>query len=150
MMNMLQVSPMRWPEEMTDMRSFSRRIKIVYRLIFYLYVLAPGSVDTAVAQTATPQWEVLANCAAAYQANEQNRLTDPNRTPAMRDSIREESNNYKLSATEYYEKDKNAAKDEADRNVSAHINANVGRFIAMDKAGMLESFIDSCPQLEEP
>jgi hypothetical protein len=151
MMSMPQVNLVGWPEGMTDMRSFRGRTKIVFLLVLFVCVIPLGSVVMAVAQTATaPQWEVFANCAAAYRANVQNRLTDPNRTPAMRDSIQEESDNYKLSATQYYAKDKNAAKDEADRNVSAHINANVARFIAMDKAGTLEAFIDNCPQLEEP
>jgi hypothetical protein len=150
MMNLLQVNLVGWPEGMTDMGSFRGRTKIVFLLILFVCVIPLGFV-MAVAQTATtPQWEVFANCAAAYQANVQNRLTDPNRTPAMRDSIQEESDNYKLSATQYYAKDKNAAKDEADRNVSAHVNANVARFIAMDKAGTLEAFIDNCPQLEQP
>jgi len=125
--------------------------KLLCSLTIIGCTFAPGLDRMSLAQTAAmPQWEAYANCAAAYQANVQNRLTDPNRTPAMRDMIQEESKEYKLSATKYYEKDENATKDEAERNISAHINANVDRFIAMDKAGTLEAYIDGCPQLEEP
>jgi hypothetical protein len=42
------------------------------------------------------------------------------------------------------------SRNEADRNVGGHVKANVERFIAMDKAGTLEAYIDKCPQAEEP
>jgi hypothetical protein len=36
------------------------------------------------------------------------------------------------------------------RRVAAHVKAGVERFIAMDKAGTLEGYIDKCQQIEEP
>jgi hypothetical protein len=101
------------------------------------------------AETET-QWHVYASCAAAYQANWQNRLSDPNRKPDMSAMIQEESEQYKLVAIGYYEKEKSASKDEAHRSVESYVKTNVERFIAMDKAGTLEGYIDKCPQPEEP
>jgi hypothetical protein len=152
MTTMVGANSLRWAGDMTHLR-LSRILtnKIVYTIAALGFAFAPGLVRMAVAQTAaTARWEAFANCAAAYQANVQNRLSDPNRTLAMRNMIEDESKEYKLSAMEYYEKDKSATKDEADRNISAHINANVDRFIAMDKAGTLDAYIDMCPQREEP
>jgi hypothetical protein len=96
------------------------------------------------------RWEVLASCAAAYLANWQNRLSDPNRGPDMSNMIKEEFEQYKLAAIGSYEKDRKTSKDEADRSVDGHVKANLVRFIAMDKAGTLEAYIDKCPQPEEP
>jgi hypothetical protein len=131
----------------------------MYRRLHALALLAalfpataqPASAQVANAPAATaPRWEVFASCAAAYLANWQNRLSDPNRAPAMASMIRDESQQYKLAAIAYYEKDLKASKNEADRNVDDHVKANVERFIAMDKAATLEAYIDQCPQLEEP
>jgi hypothetical protein len=116
----------------------------------------PALVAPAFAQVANPpsstapRWEVFASCTAAYLANWQNRLADPNRAPAMSTMIQDESEQYKLAAIGYYEKDWKASKDEAGRNVDGHVKANVARFIATDKAGTLEAYIDKCPQREEP
>jgi hypothetical protein len=57
---------------------------------------------------------------------------------------------YKLAAIAYYEKAQKVSKNEAERNVGGQVKANVERFIAMDKAGTLEGYIDKCPQAEEP
>jgi hypothetical protein len=96
------------------------------------------------------RWEMLAGCAAAYLANWQNRLSDPNRGPDMSNMIKDEFEQYKLAAIGSYERDRKVSKDEADRNVNGHVTANVELFIAMDKAGTLEAYIDKCPQPEEP
>jgi len=107
----------------------------------------------AFGQAIDPQaarWEAYASCAAAYQANWQNRLSDPSRAPSMAAMIKDESEQYRLAAAGYYEKDKRASKADATRTVDQHVKANVQRFIAMDKVGTLEAFIDKCPQVEEP
>ena len=107
-------------------------------------------VFAVVVQSASaPQWEVHADCAAAYQANWQNRLSDPNRKPDMSSMIQEVSEQYKVSAIGLYLKEKRAAKDEASRSIESYIKTNIERFIAMDKVGTLEAYIDKCPQAEE-
>lgn len=123
------------------------------------YVLLAGALVAAGIQASfaqvedspgAPRWQVFASCAAAYLANWQNRLSDPTRARSMSAMIQDESEHYKLTAIAYYEKDQKASKDEANRNVDVHVKANVERFIAMDKAGTLEGYIDRCPQIEEP
>jgi hypothetical protein len=129
------------------------------RLLFGIAALAcgisfalaqdPGARGPGAAQ-APPRWEVFADCASAYRANWQDRLSDPNRTPAMAGQIADESEQYKIAAIGSYEKERKASADEASRNVSAHVQSNLERFIAMDKAGALEAYIDMCPQRDEP
>jgi hypothetical protein len=126
----------------------------VYALIAGAFF--PACVQASFAQVANaplsdaPRWQVFAGCAAAYLANWQDRLSDPTRAPSMSAMIQDESEHYKLTAIAYYEKDQKASKDEANRSVDVHVKANVERFIAMDKAGTLEGYIDRCPQIEEP
>jgi hypothetical protein len=104
---------------------------------------------TADAQpTAAPRWEVFANCAAAYEANWQSRMQS--RAPSMSSMIKEESDAYRLAAVGYFEKDKQASNEEANKVITVHLGANVERFVAMDKAGTLEAYIEACPQLEDP
>jgi hypothetical protein len=40
-------------------------------------------------------------------------------------------------------------KDGADRGVATYVETNIERFIAMDKAGKLDAYIENCPQLDE-
>jgi hypothetical protein len=108
------------------------------------------STSSVLCAEAEPQWQIFASCAAAYQANWQNRLTDPNRKPDMSTMIREEAEQYKSIAAGYYEKEKRAPKDEAHRSVETFVKTSLERFIAMDKVGTLEAYIDKCPQPEEP
>jgi hypothetical protein len=119
-----------------------------------LYVLSALALLVSLASAQAPgspaRWEVFANCAAAYRANWQNRLSDPGRAPSMAAMIRDESEHYQTTAVGYFEKDRKTARSEANRTVSAHVLANVDRFIAMDKAGTLEAYIDACPQIEDP
>ena len=67
----------------------------------------------------------------------------------MASMIQEESEQYKPAAISYYEKDRKASKSESDRSVDGHLKSQIARIIAMDKAGMLEAYIDRCPQLED-
>jgi hypothetical protein len=130
---------------------YRRRYALALLAALFPATAQPASAQVANAPAATaPRWEVFASCAAAYLANWQNRLSDPNRALAMASMIRDESQQYKLAAIAYYEKDMKASKNEADRNIDGHVKANVERFIAMDKAATLEAYIDQCPQLEEP
>jgi len=108
------------------------------------------SAETDTPSTSAPRWEVFADCATAYLANWQNRLTDRSRAPAMSAMIQEEAEQYKLAAIGFYAEDKKAPKDEAGRNVDGHMKSALTRFIAMDKAGTLEAYIDKCPQVEGP
>ena len=109
----------------------------------------PALARAADAPSSTaPQWETFASCAAAYLANWQNRLSDPNRAPTMSAMIKDEFEQYRLAAIGYYEKDWKTSTDEAGRNVDGHVKTNLARFIAMDKTGALEAYIDKCPQAE--
>jgi hypothetical protein len=115
--------------------------------------LAGASGKAAAADTAPasgPRWEAFASCAAAYQANWQNRLSDPSRPPSMASMIKEEYEEYRQVAIAHYEKDQRASKDEASVKVDAHVSGKVDQFVAMDKAGKLDAFIESCPQPDEP
>jgi hypothetical protein len=128
------------------------------RLGVFLSVLVisatAGAAERAVAaDTATasaPRWEAFASCAAAYRANWQNRLSDPNRPPSMAAMIHDEFEEYRQVAIARYEKDQRVSKDEASVKVDAHVNGKIDQFIAMDKAGKLDAFIESCPQPEDP
>ncbi len=113
-------------------------------------VLVAMSTSSVFPAEAEPHWQIYAGCAAAYQANWQNRLSDPNRAPEMSTMIEDTSQQYKLTAIGYYEKETRASKDEANRGVEGYVKTNIGRFIAMDKAGTLEAFLDKCPQSEAP
>jgi hypothetical protein len=108
------------------------------------------STALACAADAPPRWQVFAGCAAAYKANWLNRLSDRSRAPAMSTMIDETSTQYRLTAIGHYQKEKTATKDEANRSVEAYVETNIARYVAMDKAGALEAFIDACPQTEEP
>ena len=107
-----------------------------------------AAADTAPASA--PRWEAFASCAAAYRANWQNRLSDPNRPPSMAAMIHDEYEEYRQVAVARYEKDQRASKDEASAKIDAHVSGKVDQFIAMDKAGKLDAFIESCPQPEDP
>jgi hypothetical protein len=113
------------------------------------WILIVVSSSPVFSADSEPRWQVYAGCAAAYQANWQNRLSDPSRKPEMSTMIRDESEQYKLAAVGYYEKDNKASKDEANRGVEVYVGTSIERFIAMDKAGTLETFIDKCPQREQ-
>jgi hypothetical protein len=108
------------------------------------------STSSAFCAEQEPQWRIYASCAAAYQANWQNRLSDPSRKPEMSTMIQDEAEQYKLAAIGYYEKEKGAPKDEAHQSVDGYVKTIVERFIAMDKVGTLEAYIDKCPQPEDP
>jgi hypothetical protein len=107
-----------------------------------------AAADTAPASA--PRWEAFASCAAAYRANWQNRLTDPSRPPSMAAMIHDEFEEYRQVAIASYEKDQRTSKDEASMKIDAHVNSKIDQFIAMDKAGKLDAFIENCPQPDDP
>jgi len=126
-------------------------IRLFFASLALAWAPSPAPAQAQGAPPASPpRWEVFADCAAAYRANWQDRLADPSRTPAMAAMIHDESEQYTLAAIGLYEKDRKVAKDEASRDVTAHVQSSVERFIAMDKAGTLEAYIDMCPQHDEP
>ena len=59
--------------------------------------------------------------------------------------IREQAEDFKTKATRFYENELKVQLSEARRIVDAYVTSNVDRFIAMEKAGTLEAYIDQCP-----
>lgn len=117
--------------------------------IFACFIASLSATALARAGDEQPRWQVFADCSAAYRANWQDRLNDPSRRPEMATMIHDESEQYKLAAAGYYQAEKKSSKDEAGRTVEDYVKVNLARFIAMDKAGTLEAYIDHCPQREE-
>jgi hypothetical protein len=119
------------------------------RMVRCLALLAPFVSTHSFAETAASvsQWQINATCAAGYQANWQNRMSM--RAPSMSDGIRLQAEDYAAAAVRQYQKEENASLDDAKQKVASTIAAHVERFVAMDKAGTLEPFLDSCPQIEE-
>jgi hypothetical protein len=110
------------------------------------------SAGTAVAESKATDPSLprptMADCAAAYQANWQNRLSGFNRSPDMSNMIQLQSEDYKAAAVRHSQKEEKVSAEDAKRRVDAHIASNVARFIAMDKAGTLEALIENCPEIE--
>jgi hypothetical protein len=119
--------------------------------LLVMAAVAGAAGRAAAADTASaPRWEAFASCAAAYRANWQNRLSDPGRPPSMAAMINDEYEEYRQVAITHYVKDQRASKDEASVKVDAHVNGRIDAFIAMDKAGKLDAFIEGCPQPDDP
>jgi hypothetical protein len=108
---------------------------------------APSHAETKATDPSSPR-PTMADCAAAYQANWQNRLSGFSRTRDMSNMIQMQSEDYKAAAVRLFQKEEKASVEDAKRKVDAHIASNVTRFIAMDKAGTLEALIDNCPEIE--
>ena len=122
----------------------------MWRLPLCLVVFVPSASTAILAETAAPrlQWQINVECAAGYQANWQNRMSI--RAPSMSNGIQLQVEDYKAAAVRHYQKEENASPENAKQKIESYLAANVSRFIAMDKAGTLEAFIEQCPQLEEP
>jgi hypothetical protein len=113
---------------------------------FGFLVFSSVSAFSAVGQprsSSVPRWEIYARCAAAYEANWQLRRSV--RAPDMSNMIHEQAEDYKTKAMKFYESDLKAAAGDARQRVDAYLAANVEEFIAMEKAGTLEAYIDQCP-----
>jgi hypothetical protein len=93
-------------------------------------------------------WQAFADCAAAYRANVKNRESDPSRTPEMRSMIEEQADEYNRAALRAYVQARHANEEAASEAVKARIDGSIDRFVAMDKAGKLDRFLDECPQLD--
>lgn len=93
-------------------------------------------------------WEAFADCAAGYEANVKSRQSDPSRTPEMRDMIQEQADDYRRASLRAYLNARGESEEVATRAVDAHIAGAIDRYVAMDKAGELDSFLDKCPQPE--
>ncbi len=122
--------------------------------------LAAGAafVGTAVGQRAggtqseappKADWRAFADCAAAYRANVESRQSDPDRTPAMRNMIEEQADEYRRAAVNAFIKTARVVEQTATKAVSARIEGSIDRFVAMDKAGALDHFLESCPEPDE-
>jgi hypothetical protein len=124
----------------------------MHRTFSSLALLMLSSAATAQAQTKATDPSLprptIADCAAAYQANWQNRLSGFNRSRDMSNMIQMQSEDYKAAAVRHYQKEEKLSVEDAKRRVEAHIASNVARFIGMDKAGTLEALIDNCPEIE--
>lgn len=115
-----------------------------------LSALAAAAVLTAFVApagvSAGTRWQAYADCAAGYLANWQDRRTDPSRTKSMADMIRTQSKDYETTAVSRYIDQNGAAKAQAEKAVRDYIQANLNRFIALDKNGKLNDLLDACPQ----
>jgi hypothetical protein len=63
----------------------------------------------------------------------------------MSNMIQEQFEDYKAKAIGFYENELKVQPSEAAPIVDVYVAANVDRFIAMEKAGTLEAYIDQCP-----
>ena len=115
----------------------------------WLVILAavPALAESKAPDPSLPR-PTMADCAAAYQANWENRLSGFNRSRDMSNMIQMQSEDYKAAAVRYSQKEEKASLEDAKRRVDAHIASNVARFIAMDKAGTLEALVENCPEIE--
>lgn len=108
-----------------------------------------GATDPQSESSAKPGWEAFADCAAGYQANIKSRQSDPSRTPSMRNMIQEQADDYLRAAVQAYMQARDAGEDAAAKAVNARVATAVDRFVAMDKAGELDRFLEECPQPDE-
>ena len=99
--------------------------------------------------SAKPSWEAFADCAAGYQANIKSRQSDPARTSAMRNMIQEQADDYLRAAVRAYVQSHHATEEAATKAVNTRIDGATDRFVAMDKAGELDRFLEACPQPDE-
>jgi hypothetical protein len=99
--------------------------------------------------SAKADWQAFADCAAGYRANIKSRQSDPSRTPAMRNMIQEQADDYLHAAIRAYMQGRGSGQEDATKAVSARIEGAVDRFVAMDKAGELDRFLEACPQPDE-
>jgi hypothetical protein len=113
-----------------------------------LWAATASAAETYAPPVATQQWQAYANCAAGYQANWQDRLTDPHRTHDMSNMIHDQSDDYKKAAIGFYQSEQKSSPEDANRYVADYLAANIGGFLAMDAVGTLEAYLDTCPQLE--
>jgi hypothetical protein len=113
---------------------------------FALVIALASSGAQAEPAGPAPQWQVIVACAAGYHANYENRMSI--RAPSMSDSIADQAADYRAVAVSLHQKQEKSALEDATRQIDAYIAANVARFIAMDKVGTLEPFLDSCPDIE--
>ena len=112
-----------------------------------------GSTASARAEEAdngdNTAWTVYADCAAGYLANWQDRLSNPERSREMSTMIRAQSDEYRIAAARAHSAQTKSGEEQAARAVDDYVRDNLPRFVAMDKAGQLEAFIDECPQANE-
>jgi hypothetical protein len=124
----------------------------MHRTFLSVALLVLSAAATSFAETKPPEpalsWQTIADCAAAYQANWRNRLTGFNRSPDMSNMIHVQSQDYQATAIRYYQQETKVAPGDAKEKIGSYVTANVDRYIAMDKAGTLEAFLDTCPQIE--
>lgn len=98
---------------------------------------------------AETHWQAFADCAAGYLANWQDRRSDPSRSKQMADTIRSQSKDYEATAVRRYADQNRTAEAQAEQAVRAYVKGNLARFIALDKKGQLNRFLDACPQPDE-
>jgi hypothetical protein len=129
-----------------------RMPKIGLAFLLSACCLAPGLRPAGAAETdadQAPNWNTLADCAAGYLANWQDRQSSPDRTKEMGDMIHAQSDQYKAAATKTYETQSGLSEAESVQFVDTYVQDQLPRFVTMDKAGKLETFIDECPQADD-
>lgn len=110
---------------------------------------AGAALLVSAAVAADTPWQAYADCAAGYLANWQDRLTDPSRAKSMADMIRSQSKDYETAAARRYADQERVDGAHAAQAVRKYVEANLARFIALDKKGQLNRFLDGCPQPDE-
>ncbi len=128
------------------MRNTLAKSRILSTWFIQFVLLLSPSIVTAADSNAEPQWQLIADCAAGYLGNWQNRQSDPERAPDMSTMIRELSDEYKVAAIRFYVRELHSTEAVAEQEVSKRMEDALAGFIAMDKKGELIPFLDACPQ----
>jgi len=87
-----------------------------------------------------PRWQVLADCAAAYQANA--RVADPDRPAAMIAQVSDVARDYIAAAEQAYRPRGPAAR----QAIAARVAARTTAYSARPREAV-EAVIDACPQV---
>jgi hypothetical protein len=127
--------------------------RAVFPMILVTSVLhGPLSLIFARAQAEPPiesvPWQTIADCAAGYRANWQNRVTGFNRSRDMSNMIQEQAQDFLAAAIRNFRQQEKVSIEAATQRVTTYVAANVDRYVAMDKAETLEAFLNQCPQIE--
>jgi hypothetical protein len=110
-------------------------------LILAVLLALPAASGEATAKPV--MWQVLADCAAAYQANAG--LADPDRPAAMSAQVSDVARDYMKAAEAAY-RPGSASRSAAHRIVAAHVAARTKAYGARSREAV-EAVIDACPQI---
>jgi hypothetical protein len=94
--------------------------------------------------TPPPHWTILADCAAAYQANA--RIADPERSASMTAQISDVAGAYRKAAENAYRSQVSGRAARSRKSVSARIAHQASVYGARSRQEV-EALIDTCPQV---